>query len=63
MSATVSGGRIEIALGLSPQTPPSAGEQLAIASFVVSRDGRGKMWCSAGGELLMIQLPMDPPER
>jgi hypothetical protein len=58
VSATQTGGDIELVLRTSPPQAPSAGDALAIASFVVSRDGGGKLWCSSTGDAIVIRLPV-----
>lgn len=51
-------GAIELALHNSPLQAPSAGEAVAIAGFVIARDGGGRLWCSASGDRMMIRLPV-----
>jgi hypothetical protein len=36
--------------------PANASESLAIASFVVARDG-GRLWCAASGDRMFVRLP------
>lgn len=57
VSASQAGDAIEIVLEAAPQQATSAGESLAIAGFVVARDGGGKLWCSAAGDRIVIRLP------
>jgi hypothetical protein len=52
-------GGIELALTTSPSSPASAAEGLAIAAFVIARDG-GHLWCSPEGDRLYVRLP-EPP--
>ena len=47
VSAAQTGGDIDLALRISPQQAPTAGDALAIAGFVVGRDGGGRLWCSS----------------
>jgi hypothetical protein len=54
------GGVIDVVFQVSPQQASNAGEALAIAGFVVARDGGGKLWCSASGEQIVIRLPAAP---
>ena len=58
VSATQTGGDIELALRTSPQQAPTAGDALAIAGFVVVRDGGGRLWCSSTAEEIVIRLPV-----
>jgi hypothetical protein len=51
------GGQIDVVFQASPQQASNAGEALAIAGFVVVRDGGGKLWCSSSGEQIVIRLP------
>lgn len=48
---------VELALQTSPLQAASAGEAVAIAGFVIERDG-GRLWCSATGDRMMIRLPV-----
>jgi hypothetical protein len=56
VETSASGGAVEISLVTSPVQPTNASDALAIASFVVARDG-GRLWCSASGDRMMIRLP------
>lgn len=47
---------IELVLQATLPPPASAGEALAIASFVVARDG-GWLRCSAAGDRVLVRLP------
>jgi len=57
VSATPAGGGIELVFETSPLQPANAGEALAIASFVVARDGGGRLWCSSAGDRMALWLP------
>jgi len=59
LAVTVSeaNGQVDIVFQASPLQPSNAGESLAIAGFVVGRDGGGKLWCSAAGDQIVIRLP------
>jgi hypothetical protein len=47
---------VELVLAASATQPANASEALAIASFVVARDG-GRLWCSAAGDRVCLRLP------
>lgn len=49
--------QVELSLPLGALPPPTAAEAMAIASFVVSREG-GRLWCSAAGDRLTVRLPV-----
>jgi hypothetical protein len=51
-------GAIELALDSSPLQAPSAGEAIAIAGFVIARDGGGRLWCTSSGDQMVIRLPV-----
>lgn len=51
-------GAVELALHSSPMQAPTAGEAIAIAGFVIARDGAGRLWCASSGEQMMIRLPV-----
>jgi hypothetical protein len=57
-AATPATGAIELALHNSPLQAPSAGEAVAIAGFVIARDGGGRLWCSSTGDRMLIRLPV-----
>jgi hypothetical protein len=57
ITAAKIGGDVDLVLEASPLQAASAGEALAIASFVVARDGGGRLWCSASGDRIVIRLP------
>lgn len=49
-------GTVELALQSSPLQSPSASEAVAIAGFVIARDGGGRLWCTSSGDQMMIRL-------
>jgi hypothetical protein len=49
---------VELALQSSPLQAPSAGEAVAIAGFVIARDGGGRLWCTSSGDQMVIRLPV-----
>jgi hypothetical protein len=55
-AASLAPGGVELTLHSSPLQAPNASEAVAIASFVVAREG-GQLWCSASGDRMMIRLP------
>lgn len=56
VSAAVAGGGVELALRCQAAAPPNASDSLAIATFIMAREG-GKLWCAAGGDRLVVRLP------
>lgn len=56
VAASLAGSDVEVVLQAHASAPPNASDSLAIASFVLARDG-GRMWCAQGGERLVIRLP------
>lgn len=54
--ATAGAREIDIALQTAPAQPSNASESIAIATFVVARDG-GSVWCASDGERLFVRLP------
>jgi hypothetical protein len=56
-TATLVDGGVELGLETSPLQAANAGESLAIASFVVARDGGGQLWCASTGDQMVIRLP------
>ncbi|MEO7730083.1 MAG: hypothetical protein ABIY55_03855 [Kofleriaceae bacterium] len=50
---------VELVLPMSAIAPSSAAEGLALATFVVARDG-GRVWCATEGDRLHVQLPSPP---
>ena len=59
ISGAIDGREVELALPTVAAQPTNASEALAIATFVVARDG-GKLWCSAAGDRLLVRLPRAP---
>ncbi|HEX3765494.1 MAG TPA: hypothetical protein VHW23_42655 [Kofleriaceae bacterium] len=57
VTVTSAGGAVELALPSSPTQASNASEAIAIASFVIARDGGGRLWCSSAGDRMLIQLP------
>jgi hypothetical protein len=51
------GRELELALPASSAPPTNASESLAIATFVVARDG-GRLWCASTGDRVLVRLPM-----
>jgi len=47
---------VELVLHAAAPSPADASEALAIATFVVTRDG-GRLWCAAAGDRLVLRLP------
>jgi hypothetical protein len=58
LTATPVVGALELALHSSPLQAPTAGEAVALASFVISRDGGGRLWCASSGDQMTIRLPV-----
>lgn len=56
-TATPVDGAVELGFETSPLQAANAGEAIAIASFVVTRDGGGQLWCSSTGDRMVIRLP------
>lgn len=56
VSAAAVAGGVELVLRASPLQAAVAGDALAIATFVVARDG-GRLWCSSAGDRVVIVLP------
>jgi hypothetical protein len=56
-TATPVDGAVELGFETSPLQAANAGEAIAIASFVVTRDGGGRLWCSSTGDRMVIRLP------
>jgi L-asparaginase II len=56
ISGEVVAREVELVLQASAIPPVNASEALAIASFVVTRDG-GRLWCSAAGDRICVRLP------
>lgn len=58
LGPTPATGAVELALHTSPLQAPGAGEAIAIAGFVIARDGGGRLWCSSTGDRMVIRLPV-----
>ena len=58
LTATPVVGAVELALQNSPLQGPTIGEAIAIAGFVIARDGGGRLWCSSTGDRMLIRLPV-----
>ena len=56
VSAEIAADGVDLALHASPLQAPGAGDALAIAGFVVERDG-GRLWCASSGNRVVIRLP------
>jgi ABC-type transporter Mla subunit MlaD len=56
VAATAGVGAIDVALHAAPAQPSNASESIAIATFVVARDG-GRLWCASAGDRLFVRLP------
>lgn len=56
-TAELDGGAIVLSLGASAQPTPSCGEALALAAFVLEREG-GSLTCAASGSRLVVRLPV-----
>ena len=48
---------VELVLHAHATPPSNASEALAIASFVIARDG-GQLWCASGGQRVVVRLPL-----
>jgi hypothetical protein len=59
ISGSIDGREVELALPAVAAQPTNASESLAIATFVVARDG-GKLWCTAAGDRVIVRLPRAP---
>ena len=57
VSAQIDGSHVELRLGCSPSPPPEAPESIALAAFVLGRDG-GSLHCLADGSHLVLRLPL-----
>jgi len=49
---------VELALQSSPLQATTAGDAIAIAGFVIARDGGGRLWCTSSGDQMVIRLPV-----
>lgn len=59
IAGAIDGREVELALPTVAAQPTNASESLAIATFVVERDG-GKLWCASAGDRLFVRLPRPP---
>ena len=59
VTGTRAAGGVELVLPMAASAPASAGEGLALATFVVARDG-GRVWCATDGDRLHVLLPAPP---
>jgi hypothetical protein len=57
VSGDVLDGRLSVTLGTTRPAPSNAGESLAIASWILSRDG-GDVRCTPAGDRLVVHLPV-----
>jgi hypothetical protein len=57
VTATPAGREVELAMHASASPPTNASESMAIATFVVARDG-GRLWCSSAGDQVLVRLPL-----
>jgi hypothetical protein len=57
IAAVQVGRELEVSLPASGTPPTNASESLAIATFVVARDG-GRLWCASTGDRVVLRLPM-----
>jgi hypothetical protein len=53
--ATVGAREVDIAMPAAPAQPSNASESIAIATFVMARDG-GRLWCARAGDRLFVRL-------
>ena len=58
-TSRIDGAHVELRLGCSPPPPAGTPEALAIATFVLGRDG-GSLHCTADGAQLVLRLPLSP---
>jgi hypothetical protein len=58
ITGTSAAGAVELALQSSPLQSPSASEAVAIAGFVIARDGGGRLWCTSSGDQMVIWVPV-----
>jgi len=57
ISAAAVAGYVELVMPTQAQPPANASESLAVATFVIERDG-GILRCGAGGDRLVVRLPV-----
>lgn len=60
VDAEIVAREVEIVLHAATPSPADASEALALATFVVARDG-GRLWCAAAGDRLVVRLPCSSP--
>jgi len=56
IDAAIVAREVELVLHATNPSPADASEALAIATFVVARDG-GRLWCATAGDRLIVRLP------
>jgi len=56
IATEVVGREVELVMHAAASQPAHASEALAIATFVVTRDG-GRLWCSTAGDRMFVRLP------
>jgi hypothetical protein len=56
VTAEVVEGEVELMMDVAAGQPENVSEALAIATFVVTRDG-GRLWCATAGDRLFVRLP------
>jgi hypothetical protein len=56
VGAAPAAGGLDLLLHLQAQPPANASDSLAIATFVIAREG-GRMWCASASERLVVRLP------
>jgi len=59
ITGAIDGREVELVLPAVATQPANASESLAIATFVVARDG-GRLWCATAGDRLFVRLPRVP---
>ena len=57
ITCAVRGSTLALTLAASRPSPTNAGESLAIAAWILARDG-GSLRCGPGGDQLLVQLPI-----
>ena len=57
LASEVRGSTLALTLTTSRPSPGNAGESLAIAAWILARDG-GSLRCGSGGDQLLVQLPI-----
>lgn len=57
VTTEVAGGSATLTLAASPEPPPNAAESLALAAFVLAREG-GELRCGDEGRALIVRLPV-----